>query len=81
MNEGEPKKEYQKMTKDEANELLMKFFEQNNLKKNDIQIFDIQSFKSQKGGRWEFYVLKPYGLFVVYADGRVEDNYDTFKKN
>ena len=84
MNENEPKQEIKKLTENEATSLLVNFLEQNGIKKDEIQIFGSRYFESQKGGRWEFEVefgaVNPSGLFIVYANERVEDNYGVLNK-
>ncbi len=34
----------------------------------------------KRGNYYDFDLIKPYGVFMVFEDGTVEDNYGTLKK-
>lgn len=46
--------------------------------KGEVAFFKTEQIPTHEGLTWEFEAVKPYGLFVVRQDGRIEDCYQIF---
>jgi len=67
-----------KESKEEALVWLLSWMRDKGFKAEEFQLLSCKKIESEKC--WEVQGIKPYGLFLVFFNGEIVDNYEVFQK-